>query len=317
MGQDNISGLITDLCGRTSDIVPGAVQSLTVRGLNQEGVLVTWEPPENYQRAALTYNIIISSGGFSHTYTTRSNTYLYIDGLEPSTEYSVSVSAVSGVGTGVSESAMNSTLPSPPPSPSNPQLVVVDNMAVTLRLSWSYPNANTHQIRMYEAVMRCNEQELPLQSTTELSVDFDVTDPGSDFAWCTAQVLAVNDVGKSPFSTLASTTIPSKRPSTPRCFLVDDQGTSVTFSFDVTHPFSLDTLEIRDLLVADYQNLADVSENVTSFNALSTNVIVRRVDRNTKYDFQLRVCNTHGCSDYCQELRNFTTSSVSGSWEGV
>ena len=280
-------------------------------------MLVTWQPPSNYQRPELTYNISISSGGFNCSFTTYSDTYLYIDELEPSTEYSVSVAAVSGEGMGVSVTATNSTLPSAPPSPKDPELEIVDDMAVTLRLSWSFPDADKYQIRMYEAIMRCNEQELPLQSTTGLSVDFDVTNPSSDFAWCTAQVLAVNDVGRSPFSTLADIAIPSKRPSTPRCFLVDDQGTSVTISFDVTHPFSLDTLEIRDLLVADHQNPADVNENITSFNALSSNVLVRQVDRNTKYDFQLRICNTHGCSGYCQELRNFTTSSVSGGWEGV
>ena len=45
-------------------------------------------------------------------------------------------------------------------------------------------------------------------------------------------------------------------------------------------------------------------ENFTS------NVLEVGVDRNTRYDFQLRLCNEHGCGEYCDTL-SVNTSSVS------
>ena len=221
----------------------------------------------------------------------------------------MSVSAGSGAGTGGAQTVTESTLAAAPVAPTSPELKFVDN--TTLRFSWEYPNATQYQITSYEAVVRCNEINYTLPVGNALSVDVTITDPRTDLSWCTGQVLAVSNTGKSPFSSLAYVAVPTRSPSTPRCYLVDDQGSSVTFSFDVTHPFSLEDLNIRYLLVAEYQTPSSVSEKVESFGALASNVLTLPVARNTEYDFQLRVCNEHGCSNYCQQLRNFTTSSVS------
>ena len=311
-GQSSISGLPTEICDETVDITPGVVRSLVVTGVNHEGILVTWDPPVNYEKSGLVYNISLSGTDSSSFHvTTNDRAYSYFGSLDSSVEYNASVLATSSVGSGPTLTVGGSTLPSPPPAPTNALLTVLDDDIVTLQLSWSFPNASTYQVIGYEAVMRCNEDELPMRMTPELLVTFNVDNPGSDFAWCTAQVRAESSAGKGTFSSLATIALPSKIPSTPRCYLVDDQGSSVTVSFDVTHPFSLDSLYISYKLVADYQTPASVSNMTKVFSSLSSNVLMLDVARNTGYDFQLSVCNGHGCSDYCQQLRNFTTSSVS------
>ena len=305
-GQPESEGPLTEVCEQTNDITPGVVRGLSVTGINQEGLLVIWSPPENYQRVGLSYTITTDL----NTYTTQDRANIYIDGLSPSTSYAVSVSARSGVGIGGVQTVTGSTLAAAPVAPISPQLEFVDN--TTLCFSWTYLNATLYQITSYEAVIRCNEEKFTPPAGTALSVDVTVTDPGTDLSWCTGQVLAVSNAGKSPFSSLTYIAVPTRSPSTPRCYLVDDQGSSVTFSFDVTYPFSLDELNIQYLLVAEYQTQSSVSEETKSFGALTSNVLTLSVDRNTEYDFQLRMCNSHGCSNYCQQLRNFTTSSVSG-----
>ena len=200
------------------------------------------------------------------------------------------------------------TLPNSPLPPENSSLAVADSD--TLTLSWDADAVGG--VSKYVAVLRCNEQspqEKEVSGTT--SVDFDVSDPAPNFAWCTAQVQSENDVGRGQFSQLVSAAIPSSAPSDPRCYLVDDQGSSVTFTFDVTDPFSLDSLSLRYKLIADYEDESEVSERSEVFEG--DNRLMLSVARNTMYSFRLRLCNTHGCSQYCSQLTNFTTSSVSSS----
>jgi hypothetical protein len=304
-------GPATEVCGETSDVVPGVVRDLIVEGVNREGILATWNPPANYERSGLTYRISVTAPGFSGAVATISDqAFYYLGSLEASQEYTVTVSAESSVGVGAGEAAMNSTLPSPPPPPSDPQLgtKAVSDDVVTLELTWNPVDNATYQVTGYVAVLRCNDDEPMSKLTTNLEVTFDVTNPGANFAWCTAQVQTVSTVGRGHFSDLVSIALPSQAPSTPRCYLVDDQGSTVTISFDVTHPFSLNSLKIRYTLVPDFQVPSSVNEIVETFNA--NNVLVLPVSRNTKYNFQLRLCNDHGCSEYCDQLRNFTTSST-------
>ena len=311
--QDLVVGLPRQACARSRDVVPGPVRSLTVQPLNQRGLLILWSPPENYAIPGLEYIVSISEseGGLVGTTSVFDVSYLSVDQLEPSTLYTVTVAAKSSRDEGESKMANGSTLPPPPPPPTDLQLTAVatNSSLVIFRLSWSHPDAATYQVTGYEAMMRCNEEELdPVTSTSSSqSAMFTLHDPASNFAWCTAQVLAVNNVGRGQYSSLVSIAVPNTSPSTPRCYLYNDQGTDISISFDVTHPFSLDSLEIEYIL-----NRLDTSEIVYEsrpFN--SSNVLNLPVARETRYDFQLRLCNTHGCSGYCQQLRNITTKLVS------
>ena len=306
-GEPTLSGPLTETCGVTNDTIPGGVTSLTVTGVNREGILITWNPPDNYARSGLEYRVTVSASNFVTIETTLyDQAYYYLGGLEASKEFSVSVLAMTGLGGDSSVQAVGSTLPDPPDPPSNPTLSVVDdNDNVTLELSWQPVETATE----YIAVLRCNEEDPIVKNTTSTSTTFTVTDPEERFAWCTSQVQSKNDVGLGQFSELVSIALPTSAPSTPRCFLVDDQGSAIFISFDVTHPFSLNSLLIKYKNIPDFQDANSVDEIVKQFT--STNVLSVNVSRKTHYEFQLRLCNSHGCSEYCDQLMNFTTSSVS------
>ena len=311
-GQAPLSGPLSEVCTETDDVIPGAVRSLTVAGVNREGILVTWNPPANYERSGLEYSITVTAPNFDTVMDTKTDQgYYYLGSLEASKGFTVTVSARSGEGEGAAKQAVVSTLPDAPPPPSNPRLSVVNATAVTLELSWDSVDTDVYQVTGYMAVMRCNEDVLDVKTTMSqnTSVTFDVMNPGSSFTWCTAQVQTENAIGLGQFSDLVSIAVPSLSPSTPRCYLVDDQGSAVFISFDVTHPFSLDSLEIRYRLIADFQEPDSVQDKSVLFT--SSNMLTLNVSRNTRYEFQLRLCNTRGCSDYCRQLSNFTTSSVS------
>lgn len=300
--QSLLNGPPSEICGSTDDVTPGTVTSLTATGVSREAILITWGPPDNYRRSGLEYVVSITSDGFSTV--TNSNFY-YRGELEAAQQYTVSIQARSGVRLGDPMQVVGETLPNSPLPPDNPSLTVADSD--TLTLSWNAVNG----VSDYVAVLRCNEQSPQEKEVSGTTVDFDVSDPAPNFAWCTAQVQSENSVGRGQFSELVSAAIPSSAPSDPRCYLVDDQGSSVTFTFDVTDPFSLHSLSLRYKLIADYEDEAEVRETSEVFEG--DNRLTLSVARNTMYSFRLRLCNTHGCSQYCSQLTNFTTSSVSSS----
>ena len=304
--QPTLSGLLVEACAITNDTVPGPVTSLTVTGVNRGAILVTWAPPTNYERSGLDYIVRVSTDGDTTVAeeTVVDRGYFYLGGLTADTEFSVRVSARSGEGEGEIVQAEGNTLPDAPPPPGNPQLAVADND--TLTLSWDPVGG----VSEYVTVLRCNEQPAVMETVIEgTSVNFDVVNPEPNFAWCTAQIQSKNNIGLGEFSELVSMAIPSSAPSTPRCYLVDDQGSSISVSFDVTSPFSLESLSVGYKLIADFQRADMVEESVVQFDG--NNTLILPVSRNTEYDFQLRLCNVHGCSGVCKDLTNFTTSSVS------
>lgn len=273
--------------------------------MSREAILITWGPPDNYRRSGLDYVVSVTSAGFSSEATVTDSNFYYRGELEAARQYTVSIRARSGAGLGDSTEVVGETLPNSPLPPENPSLAVADSD--TLTLSWNAVGG----VSEYVAVLRCNEQSPQEKEVSGTTVDFDVSDPAPNFAWCTAQVQSENDAGHGRFSQLVSAAIPSSAPSDPRCYLVDDQGSSVTFTFDVTDPFSLDSLSLRYKLIADYGDEAEVNEMSRTFEG--DNRLTLSVVRNTMYSFRLRLCNTHGCSQYCSQLTNFTTSSVSSS----
>lgn len=304
-----VLGLPAQLCGRTLDTVPLAVSNLNVLRVSPSALLPTWEPPSNYQRRGLIYTITVNSAMGNIVrgpFTVTDGLSDYIDGLDSNTLYSVTVKATSTAGMGPQEDRMVTTLPSAPPPPQNLRLTAVDSD--TVQLIWNDSNRQSHNVTQYFAVLRCNEA-LENDTTTDLSIRFTIPRPTADFAWCTAQVQSVNTVGRSAFSNLANVVVPSRAPEQPRCFLVDDIGSQVSISFDVTYPFSVEGMRVEWNLSAHFRT-EEVRRDTFNFNSSTSNRISVPVSRNTRYDFQLRICNRHGCSGYCR-LSNFTTSSVS------
>ena len=78
-----------------------------------------------------------------------------------------------------------------------------------------------------------------------MSTRFTISSPVADFAWCTAQVQAINDIGRSSFSNLTNIVVPSRAPEQPRCFLVDDLG----MSLNIKLLCSIRNLEIQKEIV--------------------------------------------------------------------
>ena len=306
-GDREVFGLPAQLCGQTLDTAPLAVSNLNVLRVSPSALLPTWEPPSNYQRRGLNYTITVNSAmGNTEQFTVTDRLSYYIDSLTSNTLYSVTVKATSTAGMGPQEDRMVTTLPSAPPPPQNLRLTAVDSD--TVQLIWNDSNRQSHNVTQYFAVLRCNEA-LQNDTTTDMSIRFTIPRPTADFAWCTAQVQSVNTIGRSAFSDLANVVVPSRAPEQPRCFLVDDIGSQVSITFDVTYPFSVEGMRVEWNLNAHFRTEA-VRRDTFNFNSSTSNRISIPVSRNTRYDFQLRVCNRHGCSGYCQ-LSNFTTSSVS------
>ena len=306
--QPPIEGLPAQLCSRTSDVVPGDIRALTIEALSPFGLLAIWEPPENYQRSGLTYNIRVedTTPTLIPTDSVTDLTSYYIGNLMANTLYSIAITAESGEGVGNPVTMNGSTLPSAPAPPTNPTLSIIGPLE--LMLTWDDATAADFSVSEYRAVWRCNELDNGT-STPGMSITIDISDPGADFAWCTAQVQAINNIGQSDYSELADIAIPSRIPSQPRCFLNDDFGSTITVSFDVTYPFSLGSLTVNYTLISDF-GLIRMPE--VQFDANSSNVFSVAVSRNTRYSFELNVCNRFGCSPPCQDLLNFTTSTVSG-----
>ena len=303
----SVDGLDYVECQQTNDIAPGPVRDLTVTALSPTSLLVVWTPPANYGRPGLTYTITIDS---VNPVSVLDQTNYFIDDLTANTEYSIGVSGSSGAGSGSEVSVTQSTSPAAPDPPTSPVLTFPDPGDLTrLTFTWNDTTSVTFDVMEYRAFVRCNEFEDSMNvSSTDMTVDFVIDDPGSDFSWCTGQVQAVNSVGRSRFSELADVVVPSRVPSQPRCFLTDDFGSAVNISFTITDPFSLSELNVMYTIESDLA----VETRSYLFNAENgTNDVIVQVTRNTVYDFQLVLCNVAGCGLPCQELRNFTTSTVS------
>ena len=303
-------GLPTQSCGQTLDAVPSEVRNVSIIRVSPSAILSTWEPPSNYERPGLNYTVTVQNSAMNTVvrdpFTVTDRLSYYINGLTANTKYNVIVEAASAAGMGSQVVTMVTTLPSVPTPPENPRLSVVDT--ITLRLMWDDPNHQIYNVSNYYAVLRCNELVQNV-TTPDMATQFTISDPVADFAWCTAEVQAINDIGSSRFSNLTNIVVPSRAPEQPRCFLVDDLGSRLNISFDVTYPFSVEGMTVEWILTPDY-NAATPLTNSFRFTADTSNMVDIPVSRNTQYSFQLRICNIHGCSGYCL-LNNFTTSSVS------
>ena len=296
-------GEIASACGRTSDTTPSSVQNLFALSVSDHSLFVLWEPPTNYARPGLQYALNFRSQSTVITAMT-GQTYYFIDSLQPSTSYTIEVRAVSTVGMSQPSQATNVTKP---PLPSPPTNVRFSNSTesgsnnICLVLDWTTVPNVTH----YSVFWKCNEVDRnATTSDTFLKVTtYNPSDGG--YTWCTARVQSINEIGISDLSDAVSSVVPPMPPPQPTCFLVDNKGSSADFSFTVTDPFSLDQLEI------DW-NLTNGSNTMPNRSLFVDSTLTVALERDTSYVFSLRLCNLHGCGDYCSPI-SFTTNSVSWS----
>ena len=287
-------GEIVSACGRTSDTTPLPVRNLLALSVSDHSLFASWEPPINYARPGLQYALTFD--GQSTIVTGR--TYYFINTLTPSTTYTVGVRAVSTAGMSELSQATNDTKPPQPSPPTNVRFSTQNTNDIMLE--WT-PASDVTQ---YTVLWRCNE--LSGNTTTSGTIvnviPYNTLDDA--YTWCTARVQSINEVGISDLSDAASTIIPQLPPSQPTCYPVDNRGSSADFSFTVTDPFSLNQVQVEWIL--------NIGATIASQDTLPfvNSTLTVPVMRNTNYIFRLRLCNLHGCSDYCPPI-TFTTNTVS------
>lgn len=287
-------------CSITEDGIPGPVDQLTVTP-NPNALLVTWLPPSNYTNPSLRYNVSWKSDESDFTYTKMylDQLYFYINDVNQSQTYTVTVEAISMRGVGPTALVIGMTLPD---IPSAPHDVNISFSGCSMTVSWSHDDRDDYDVMMYRVRAHCNDQSYTREVVSTGGLDTTISnicEEGTVIAWCTAQVQALNTIGYGEYSLVADEVFPPFTPPTPMCFKsIDSVSMTVFISYTVTYPFSLDDL------VAVYT--VDPSDSVTivpasggSFNG--TNMIVlSSLDRTLMYTFRLRLCTSANvCSDYC------------------
>lgn len=296
------SGPAVNVHLRTSDVAPGPVQNLSAIAINDHSLFVTWEPPLNYMRPGLNYSVNIAddADAFAGHARILDQTYFFMNmNLTPNTPYKVEVKAISSVDMSMDTTVNIMTKSSLPSPPDNVQFLAVEGNGVTL--GWNVQS----DVVNYTVFWKCNEMDGNITTTNASILISNSINLGSSYTWCTARVQSANEVGLSDLSAAVTTVIPQSVPPPPICFLVDNQGSSVTFSFTVTAPFALNELNVHWQL--NTSSTTTVSNNRQQFENSSLTILV---ERNTEYIFSLRLCNLQGCGDYCSSIA-FTTNTVS------
>lgn len=301
---DTTLGFGTEVCGQTTDTTPLTVQSLAVEAVSSSTLYVTWEEPSNYERPGLVYNVAWSPNDGSGI--VNQKTVFSITGLQPSTVYTVTVSATApsgavGGAVGGAMSLSRPTLSLPPGPPTDPMLVVSNNDVI---FSWMAPNPS---VTSYLARLRCNDMDFTGNITAPATSFTFNTSSAPGTTWCAAMVQAVNSVASSEFSPRVSIVRPATVPTKPRCFFTGNTGSNASISFTVTYPFTLTGLQVEYTVVSSTGMPTSDSQD---FTIDSPNIVYVTVERDASYEFMLRFCNGNQCGEYCDVI-SFNTETVS------
>ncbi len=292
-------GPSVEMCGTTTDDAPGAVVSLTVEAISSSVLYATWKEPLNYARPGLMYNISWSPDAGSEIL--NQLTQYAITGLRPSTEYIITVFAISPISEGANLTRMQTTLSLPPTPPTNPLLSVSGS---DITFSW---DVSTALDTRYLAQLNCDNVEFfTTVSHPTASVTFD-TSSVTGTVWCVAVVQAINSVTSSEFSERVSIVRPVMTPTKPRCYFTGNMASNATVSYTVTYPFILDKVTVEYRLYSSTDPMVTGTDNFTAF---TYNNVFILVNRDTQYQFDLRLCNSGECGPYCDRI-SFNTESVS------
>ena len=288
--------------GKTLNAAPGTVQNLNVLSPSPNSLLVRWDAPEDLRRLGLEYTVTFTGGVSENT----GDTFQYITGLTQNTLYNVSVTARNSLGTSPPRQASGTTRLDVPQAPTGVKLSSTNPSSITI--TWNDPSAVTHSVTNYIVRMRCNEVEYIDNITVPMrQAIFNISNNGS-FAWCSAQVQGVNELGAGQLSAVGLVTIPHNTPNMPRCFMAEDVDEDVLFSFTITDAVSLSNLVVNYAVRSDVIVLNETL-NLHVYQKNGIMVDFNLLSRGTMYTFSLRLCNAHGCSEEC--VLSFSISSVS------
>ena len=308
-------GYEATICDTTMDDIPDTVQNLTATSLSPNSVLLKWNPPSNYRAPGLTYNITVAKPNQEVFFSEEVNNQLHIFllELEQNTNYNITVLPHNDVGEGDAVILNITTLPDVPQPPVN---VTLSFSECNINVQWEDRNRTTYNVTSYRVLAQCDEMINRMTVDTSSAIINICTNgvtPG--LAWCSVQVIGINSIGQSRASEAATAVYPSSVsvPSRPNCYLTDDKGNEVTFSFVATAPYALDdNLYVNYSLTSTIRNEMDMNEI-----PFTDNTLVLNTSRNTQYSLKLRLCdrnpdvaNTQDkCGEPCQ--LDFVSSSVS------
>ena len=294
------------LCNQTMDGIPGEVEDLTLSSPNPTSLYVTWSPPSNYSNPSLVYDIRWKSDdSLIDSCMGLDQLYCFIDGLNQSTWYVVTVTAMSSVGSGPSKS---DGIQTGADVPSVPEDVMIKFNGCDMTVSWSHDDKQYYDVEEYMVRVHCNQQDIDKSvSSTQMSTTINICGEGiTALSWCIAQVRASNSIGYGSYSPFVEAVYPQSTPSTPLCFVSEDLGYLVAISFTITAPYSLDTLGVNYTVSPEPANPHIGNHSFTGSNVLN----FTGLDRTIVYDFSLILCDepNDDCSPPCQVT--FTPSQV-------
>ncbi len=293
------------LCNITTDDIPGQVEELTVSSPNPTSLLVTWSVPDNYSNPSLVYEVKWkSTESLLESDIVLDVLYYYIDGLNQSSVYTVTLTAMSAVGSGPERSISYETSNDVPTAPENVKINFDDCDMV---VSWTHDDKNDYDVTEYHVRAHCNREiyEKSTSISDSMSCTFDICDNGDPvLSWCIVQVQAENDIGKGVYSPWIDRVYLQGAPATPHCFLAENVGSLVAISYTLTAPYSLNGLTVNYTL----DPLPASAPPNDSFDGNNT-LIFGKLDRNISYSFSLMLCyGGSDCSPGCD--LTFTPSQV-------
>lgn len=157
--------------------------------------------------SAITHYVVTASPGGATQNSAGAATSLTFTGLTTGTDYTFTVQAVNGVGTGSASSASNSVTPAGVPgTPGDPTASVASSTSVAL--TWSAATANGESVS-YEVTATPGGAT---RTTTNTSLTFNSLTPGTSYTFA---VEASNAVGDGGTSGASNAVIPSAIPATP------------------------------------------------------------------------------------------------------
>ncbi|MGZ4493439.1 MAG: fibronectin type III domain-containing protein [Nocardioides sp.] len=242
---------------------------------------VSWTAPNDGGSAITKYTVTFTPSGGMPTSVDVMGTSTTLSGLVNGTQYSVTVSATNGVGTGPSSSAVTVT-PKAPTAPDAPTALAATPGNGQLALTWTAPAANGSAITGYEVTSTPAGGTPTTVSTGSTATSYTLSGLTNGTAY-TVTVAAVNGVGTGPDSA-AVTATPGTVPGAPTGVSAVAHDGSATVSF---------TAPANDggFAVTGYTVTASTGETATG---TSSPITVPGLANGTSRTFTVKASNAKG-----------------------
>ncbi len=244
--------------------LPGPVSDLKTTSIQTNQAALSWQSGSG----ATSYRISI--GGESYTSSTSSYT---ITGLDPASNYNVTVYSLNARGESTGVSLSFTTATPLPEAPSN--LTISDIGQSSAKISWTGG--------AYADAYRVTVGGQTFNNISGNQLDVSGLDPVTEYS---VQVYSVNDTGTSDGASASFTTLAPPPPDVPGNLQTSSQINSVSISWFSSEGAEDYSLELRD------------GTNITQRTTASTSYTFSGLDPSTEYEVRLRANGLYTSSDY-------------------